>query len=59
MRLSRYYFRAKWYKDFFISVHVLKMIGYIEKLSQLDSVIDHEQSVDLVMQSLPKKIILR
>jgi hypothetical protein len=30
------------------------MIGYIEKLGQLGFVIDHELSVDLVLESLPE-----
>lgn len=32
----------------------MKIIGYIEKLAQLGSVVDHEQSIDLVPQSLPE-----
>ncbi|KAM7510984.1 hypothetical protein LguiB_009859 [Lonicera macranthoides] len=36
-----------------VSAHVLKMIGYIEKLGQLGFVMDHELSMDLVLQSLP------
>ncbi|KAL2492489.1 Retrotransposon protein [Abeliophyllum distichum] len=36
-----------------VSAHVLKMIGYIEKINQLGYAMDHELSIDLVLQSLP------
>jgi hypothetical protein len=35
-----------------VNTHVLKMIGYIEKLGQLGFVMDHELNVDLVLQLL-------
>ena len=35
-----------------MNIFVLKMIGYIEKLGQLGFIIDHELSVDLVLQLL-------
>jgi hypothetical protein len=37
-----------------MNTHVLKMIGYIEKLGELDFVIDHELGVELVLLSLPQ-----
>ncbi|KAL2492022.1 Uncharacterized protein Adt_27650 [Abeliophyllum distichum] len=36
-----------------VSAHVLKMIGYIEKIDQLGYAMDHELSIDLILQSLP------
>ena len=36
-----------------VNTHILKMIGYIEKLGQLGFVMDHELNVNLVLQSLP------
>jgi hypothetical protein len=33
------------------------MFGYIKKLGQLGFVIDHELSVDLVLQSLPQSFL--
>ena len=35
-----------------MNIRVLKIIDYIEKLGQLGFVMDHELSVDLVLQSL-------
>ena len=34
-----------------MTAHVLKMIGYIEKLIQLDFVMDHGLNVDMILQS--------
>jgi hypothetical protein len=39
------------------NTHVLKMIGYIKKLGQLGFVMDHELSVDLVLQSLSQNFL--
>ncbi|XP_057996544.1 uncharacterized protein LOC131175879 [Hevea brasiliensis] len=51
--VSRELFRCKMTEGSSVNVHVLKMIGYIEKLGQLGFVMDHELSIDLVLQSLP------
>jgi hypothetical protein len=45
-------FHYKMTGGFLVNTCVLKIIGYIEKLGQLGFVIDHELSVDLVLQSL-------
>jgi len=37
-----------------VNIHFLRMIGYIEKLSQLGFVTDLVLNVDLVLQSLPQ-----
>lgn len=50
---SKQLYRCKMGEGSSVSAHVLKMIGYIEKLAQLGSIMDHELSVDLVLQSLP------
>jgi hypothetical protein len=42
-------FCCKMIEGSLVSNHVLKMIGYIEKLSQLGFVMDHILSVDLVL----------
>ena len=42
------------YKGGSVSEHVLKMIGYIEKLASLGFLMDHEIGQDLILQSLPK-----
>jgi hypothetical protein len=41
-------------KGSLMNTHVLKMIGYIEKLGELDFVIDRELGVELVLLSLPQ-----
>jgi hypothetical protein len=38
-------------KGSLINNHVLRMIGYFRKLDQLGFVMDHELSVDLILQS--------
>ena len=58
-RIERYetfkeLFCCKMTDVFLVNTHVLKIIGYIEKLGQLSFVMDHELSVDLVLQSLPQ-----
>jgi hypothetical protein len=40
-----------------MNTHVLKMISYIEKLDQLGFVIDHELSIELILQSLPQSFL--
>jgi hypothetical protein len=45
---------CKMTKGSLMNTHVLKMIGYIEKLGQLGFVIDHELGVELVLLSLPQ-----
>jgi hypothetical protein len=47
-------FHCKMTKGSLMNTHVLKMIGYIEKLGELDFVIDHELGVELVLLSLPQ-----
>ena len=42
------------YKGGSVSEHVLKMIGYIEKLASLGFLMDHEIGQDLIPQSLLK-----
>ena len=39
-------------EGFSVNTHVLKMIGYIEKLGQLGFVMDYELNVDSVLQLL-------
>ena len=36
-----------------VGLHVLKMIGLTEKIASLGFIMDHELSIDLVLQSLP------
>ncbi|KAG5243719.1 Retrotransposon protein [Salix suchowensis] len=45
-------FRYKIAKGFLVNTYFLKIIGYIDKSSQLVFVMDHELGVDLVLQSL-------
>ncbi|XP_037496591.1 uncharacterized protein LOC119371108 [Jatropha curcas] len=45
---SKELFRCKMVEGSSVCVHVLKMIGYIEKLGQLGIAMDHELSIDLV-----------
>ena len=40
-----------------VNIHFLRMIGYIEKLSQLGFVTDLVLNVDLVLQSLPQRFL--
>jgi len=47
---SKELFRCKMTKGSLVNTHVLKIIGYIEKLGQLGFVMDHELSVGLVSQ---------
>ena len=51
--ISKELFGAKMKEDESVQIHVLKMIDLIERLGQLGFVMDHELSVDLVLQSLP------
>ena len=48
-KTSKVLFRCKMTNDSFVNSHVLKMIGYIKKLSQLSFVMDHELNVNLVL----------
>ena len=50
---SKQLYRCKMAEGSSVSAHVLKMIGFIEKLSSLGFIMDHELSIDLVLQSLP------
>ncbi|XP_037495515.1 uncharacterized protein LOC119370779 [Jatropha curcas] len=49
---SKELFCYKMVEGFSVPVHVLKMIGYIEKLGHLGIAMDHELSIDLVLQFL-------
>lgn len=40
-----------------MNTHVLKMIDYFKKLGQLGFVINHELSIDLVLQSKHKSLL--
>jgi hypothetical protein len=51
---SKELFHYKMIEDSLVNTHVLKMIGYIKRLGQLNVFMDHELSIDLVLQSLPK-----
>ncbi|XP_022842034.1 uncharacterized protein LOC111365730 [Olea europaea var. sylvestris] len=46
--------QCKMAKESSINVYILKMIGFIEKLARLRSMMDQKPSVNLVLQSLPK-----
>ena len=46
-------FQCKMTKGSLVGPHVLNMINLIEKLARLDFIMDHELSIDLVLQSLP------
>ena len=50
---SKELFQCKMTEDSSVGAHVLKMINLIEKLARLGFVMDHELSIDLVLQSLP------
>jgi hypothetical protein len=51
--ISKELFGAKMKEGESVQIHVLKMIDSIERLGQLGFVMDHELSIDLVLQSLP------
>ncbi|KAJ8899333.1 hypothetical protein K2173_018307 [Erythroxylum novogranatense] len=51
-QISKALFQCKMAEGSSVDTHVLKMIGYIEKLAELGFVMDHELSIDLVLQSL-------
>ena len=40
-----------------VNIHILRMIGYFKKLGLLDFVIDHELSIDLVLQSKYRSLL--
>ncbi|XP_061341989.1 uncharacterized protein LOC133288281 [Gastrolobium bilobum] len=50
---SKELFGCKMIEGTAVGPHVLKMIGLIEKLASLGFIMDHELSIDLVLQSLP------
>ncbi|XP_061341791.1 uncharacterized protein LOC133288111 [Gastrolobium bilobum] len=50
---SKELFGCKMAESMAVGPHILKMIGLIEKLPSLGFIMDHELSVDLVLQSLP------
>ena len=49
--ISKELFKCKMVEGISVTTHVLKMIGYIEKLIQLDFVMDHGLNVDMILQS--------
>jgi hypothetical protein len=49
-------FYCKMTRGSLVNTHVLKMIDYIKKLSQLGFVMDHELTINLVLQSLPQNL---
>jgi len=51
---SKELFHCKITEGYSVNTHVLKMISYIEKLDQLGFVMDHELSIELILQSLPQ-----
>jgi hypothetical protein len=51
---SKELFHCKTTEGYSVNTHVLKMISYIEKLDQLGFVMDHELSIELILQSLPQ-----
>ncbi|XP_021293401.1 uncharacterized protein LOC110423508 [Herrania umbratica] len=50
--ISKELFRCKMAEGSSVRPHVLKMIGLIERLGQLGLVMDHELSIDFVLQPL-------
>ena len=50
---SRALFSCRMQEGTSVSTHVLKMIGYIERLEALWSSMDNDLYIDLVLQSLP------
>ena len=51
--VSKKLFRTRMAEGTQVGPHVLKMIGYIEKLATLGFMMDFELSIDLILQSLP------
>ena len=51
--ISKQLFRSKMMEGTSVATHGLKILGLIEKLGSLGFVMDHELSVDLILQSLP------
>ncbi len=51
--ISRSLFRSKMQEGTSVVQHALKMNGYIERLAALGFTMDHELSIDLILQSLP------
>jgi hypothetical protein len=54
---SKKLFCCKMTEGFSVNTHVLKIIGYIEKVCQISFVMDHGLSVDLFLQSLPQSFL--
>jgi hypothetical protein len=50
-------FRCKMIKGSLVNTHVLKMTHYFKKLGQLGFVIDHELSIDLILQSKHRSLL--
>ncbi|XP_021293402.1 uncharacterized protein LOC110423509 [Herrania umbratica] len=50
--ISKELFRCKMAKGSSVRPHVLKIVGLIKRLGQLGLAMDHELSIDLVLQSL-------
>ena len=51
--VSKQLFRCKMDEGAEVGPHVLKMIGYIEKLETFGTSLDNDLAIDLVLQSLP------
>ena len=54
---SKELFYCKMTEGLSMNTHMLRMIGYFKKLGKLGFVIDHESSVDFVLQSRPKSLL--
>ena len=52
--ISKLLFRSKMTEGSSAVDHGLKLLGYIERLGSLGFAMDHELSVDLILQSLPE-----
>jgi hypothetical protein len=54
---SKELFYCKMTEGLLMNTHVLRMIDYFKKLGQLGFAIDHESSVDLILQFMPKSLL--
>ena len=52
--ISKLLFQSKMAEGSSAVDHALKLLGYIERLGSLGFAMDHELSIDLILQSLPK-----
>ena len=51
--LTKKFFGTKMATGSSVGDHVLKMIGYLQELAAVGFVVDHELSIDIILQSLP------